>query len=169
MNYDIRKICDYFREVHSRYCIDSNGVVYTSLGEDTTKIMVDWNVINIKRFRLDNIEALNNTNKLLMAIPNTNNRYYLKSDGTILHRLSTRIDEIGVTDVNLLRVDGNERGNRYKVHRLLAGCFLGDVNGMEVHHINGNRLDNRLSNLKILTFEEHRGKGNYTINHEIGV
>lgn len=166
MNYDIRKISDYFREVHSRYYIDTNGAVYTSCSLNSNRIMVDGEYINTKLFKKNNMERLNTTNKLIIPIPNTNNRYYLKNDGLILHRLSTRIDEIGQVDVCLVRVDGNERGNRYKIHRLLAGCFIGEVYGKEVHHKNQNRIDNRLENLEILTFEEHRGKGNFTKNHK---
>lgn len=167
MNYDIRKICQYFREVHSRYYIDTNGAVYTSISKNTTRIRIEGEVINIKFFKKENMGCFNNTNKLLISIPDTNNKYFLMNDGTILHRLSTRIDEIGCVDVSLIRVDGtgNPLGNRYKLHRLMAGCFLGDIKDKEVHHKDGNRTNNKLSNLEILTFEEHRGKGNYLKNH----
>ena len=169
MNYDIRNICQYFREVHSRYFIDTNGVVYTSLSKNTTRIRISNDVINIKSFKKENINYFNNTNKLLIYIQNNENKYFLMNDGTILHRLSTRIDEIGCVDVSLIRVDGtgNPLGNRYKLHRLMAGCFLGDIKGKEVHHKDGNRSNNKLSNLEILTFEEHRGKGNYLKNHTL--
>lgn len=169
MIYDIRNISIYFKEIHSRYYIDTNGVVYTSIAPNTTRIMVDGKRININKFKKENIQKLNNTNNLLTSIPDTNNKYYLMNNGLILHRLSTRIDDIGEVDVNLMRVDGsgNPGGNRYKLHRLLAGCFLGDITNKEVHHKDGNRTNNKLSNLEILTFEEHRGKGNFTKNHTL--
>ena len=168
MNYDIRRISDYFREVHSRYFIDTNGVVYTSLGLKTSRIRVDGKCININNFRKQNVDKFNTTTKMLIPIPDTNNRYYLKNDGLVLQRLSTRIDENGCVDVCLIRVfDGTDRGNRYKIHRLLAGCFIGDIENKEVHHKNQNRSDNRLENLEILTFEEHRGIGNYLKNHKL--
>jgi hypothetical protein len=89
------------------------------------------------------------------------------NDGKILHRLSTRIDNIGQIDVSLIRVSGhrNDKGNRYFIHRLLAGCFLGDIYNKEVHHKNKNRTDNNLDNLQILTLEEHRSKETFKINH----
>lgn len=166
MNYDIRKISDYFREVHSRYFIDTNGCVYTSCGLNTNRILVDGERINMKLFRKNNMDKFNTTNKLIISIPNTKGRYYLKNDGLILHRLATKIDEIGQVDVCLIRVDGNEKDNRYKIHRLLAGCFIGDVEGKEVHHRNQNRMDNRIENIEILSFEEHREKEKFTRSHK---
>lgn len=169
MNYDIRNISQYFREVHSRYFIDTNGSVYTSLSKNTTRITIEGEVKNIKSFKKEKLNYFNNTNKLLISIPDTNNKYFLMNDGTVLHRLSTRVDEIGCVDVSLIRVGetGNPLGNRYKLHRLMAGCFIGDIENKEVHHKDGNRTNNKLSNLEILTFEEHRGKGNYLKNHAL--
>lgn len=169
MNYDIRNISQYFREVHSRYFIDTNGSVYTSLSKNTSRIVIEGEVKNIKSFKKEKANYFNNTNKLLISIPDTNNKYFLMNDGTVLHRISTRIDEIGCVDVSLIRVDGsgNPLGNRYKLHRLMAGCFIGNIENKEVHHKDGNRANNKLSNLEILTFEEHRGKGNFSKNHTL--
>ena len=169
MNYDLRRISDYFREVHSRYYIDTNGVVYTSFCGDTSRVIIDGKYVNINPFKKKSKGKFNKTNKILITIPNTNNKYYLKNDGTILQRLATRVDAMGVVDVCLVRVDSNMTSNRYKLHRLLAGCFIGDITNKEVHHINQNRKDNSLNNLQILTFEEHRGKTNHTINHKLDV
>lgn len=169
MNYDIRNISQYFREVHSRYFIDTNGSVYTSLSKNTSRIVIEGEVKNIKSFKKEKANYFNNTNKLLISILDTNNKYFLMNDGTVLHRISTRIDEIGCVDVSLIRVDGsgNPLGNRYKLHRLMAGCFIGNIENKEVHHKDGNRANNKLSNLEILTFEEHRGKGNFSKNHTL--
>lgn len=166
MNYDIRNISNYFREVHSRYYIDTNGAIYTSISENTNRIMVDGSYISINKFRKNNISELNNTNKILIAIPETKNKYYLMNNGMILQRLATRKKDCGAVDVCLIRVNGgNDKGNRYLIHRLLAGCFIGEVNNMEVHHKDNNRLNNNLNNLQIMTLEEHRGFGNFNKNH----
>jgi len=47
------------------------------------------------------------------------------------------------------------RGGHYhyiRMHREIVSCPL----GMQVHHINGNTLDNRKCNLKIVTPQEHK-------------
>jgi len=38
------------------------------------------------------------------------------------------------------------------MHREITGCPL----GMEVHHTNGNTLDNRVDNLEIMSVPDHR-------------
>jgi hypothetical protein len=47
------------------------------------------------------------------------------------------------------RVDGKQK-NTY-IHRLITNA----PKGMEVNHINGNKLDNRLENLELLTKSDH--------------
>lgn len=51
-------------------------------------------------------------------------------------------------------------GSRYiarSVHRLVARAFLGEANGRDVNHINGNKHDDRLQNLEYLSRgENHR-------------
>ena len=165
MNYDIRRLSDNFPRVHSRYYVDTNGVVYTSIAKNTNRIIVEGRRINVNRFRKSNLGSLNRTTKMMIAIPETNNKYYLLYDGTILQRLWTRVRENNVVTVCLICVDGHERGNQISVSRLVASAFLGNVEGMEVHHIDGNRLNNKVDNLKILPMNEHRGKGNYIKNH----
>lgn len=43
---------------------------------------------------------------------------------------------------------------RVKVHRLVALCFLGESE-LTVDHINGDKTDNRLSNLEYVTTQEN--------------
>lgn len=44
----------------------------------------------------------------------------------------------------------------FKVHRLMWAVFVGEIpEGYEIDHINGNRLDNRLSNLRCVTHQEN--------------
>jgi hypothetical protein len=52
----------------------------------------------------------------------------------------------------------------FSQHRLLAEYFIPNPNKLEyVHHINGNRLDNKISNLKWVTPSENNLKKNKTI------
>ena len=51
MNYDIRKISDYIKNVHSRYYVDTNGVIYTSMSSSSDKVMVNGKRYNLKKIR----------------------------------------------------------------------------------------------------------------------
>lgn len=54
------------------------------------------------------------------------------------------------------------RGNRRYVHRLVASAFIQPLElrdrTIQVHHINGDKKDNRLENLQIMTRNEHLHK-----------
>jgi len=43
----------------------------------------------------------------------------------------------------------------FTVHRLVASAFIGDIEGQDVHHKDGNRENNLLKNLEILPHKEH--------------
>ena len=168
MNYDIRKISDYIKNVHSRYYVDTNGVIYTSMSSSSDKVMVNGKRYNLKKIRNKYLSEMNRTNNMIMKIKEIEDgNYYFLYDGTILHRLATRIYDDGTVDVSLILVNGRVKGDRLKVHRIVAVCFIGDIENKEVHHIDQNRSNNKVSNLKILSFEEHRGKGNHTKNHNL--
>lgn len=47
------------------------------------------------------------------------------------------------------------RRRAVRLHRVVAEAFLGDVQGREVNHLNGDRLDNRVVNLEIVTSSEN--------------
>lgn len=84
--------------------------------------------------------------------------YSISRDGRVMH-CGVREVKIGVNTVGYKRFsvvkDGKQVG--LLVHRVLAEVFLGldPSTKMEVNHINGDKLDNRLENLQVLTRLEH--------------
>ena len=56
---------------------------------------------------------------------------------------------------------GTFSGKRFTLsaHRVIAECYLGPCpNGLEVDHIDGNKLNNQISNLQYITPEENKAK-----------
>lgn len=164
--YDIRQISNHRPNIHSRYYIDTNGIVYTSLAENTNKIIIDEKRRSLVSFKQNNICNLNCSDKQLIVIPNTDNKYYLMYNGKILQRLKTRTnfsnsqkncmdEKKKQVTVGIIRINGNGSADNEYVSRLVASCFLGNVSNKEVHHIDGNRLNNKVTNLSIVTKEEH--------------
>lgn len=82
--------------------------------------------------------------------------YFITPDGEVYnrwgHKLSVDLNRNGYPRVYLYR---HKRRYRFLLHRLVAEMFIGDVDGMDVHHRNGNRQDCRVSNLQIFTRLEH--------------
>ena len=87
MNYDIRNICMYYPKIHSRYYIDTNGIVYTSLSKITNKIMIDGVRKNITSIKKTLLNDLNKTTKLICEIPNFPNYYILYNWLRILYQI----------------------------------------------------------------------------------
>ena len=56
------------------------------------------------------------------------------------------------------RLKGLVKGNHEPVHRIIAALAYGPLDGLEVHHLDWNPLDNREHNLRPETPEEHRAE-----------
>lgn len=91
----------------------------------------------------------------------TNGRYYVSDLGNVMSVggkkkgktiMKPRIQNSGYNIVKLF-VDGHHI--TCLVHRLVALAFIGECQGMDVNHKNGNKTDNRVSNLEWCTRKEN--------------
>lgn len=56
----------------------------------------------------------------------------------------------------LVTAKGLSKNGQVRVHRLVAECFIGQIpEGMEINHIDGDKGNNNLSNLEIVTPKEN--------------
>ena len=85
------------------------------------------------------------------------NRYLVFRDGTITTLDGKVLKPYDNNSMNvafykrikLISLDGKRRG--YYVHRIVASLFIGDVDNMDVDHIDGNTQNNDVRNLRIVT------------------
>ena len=84
--------------------------------------------------------------------------YAITKDGVVFNRSTRRILKPDVNSCGYERVTLSKNGNtaRFFVHRLVAETFLGFQEGMEVNHINGDKLDNRVNNLEWCTSSSNK-------------
>lgn len=87
------------------------------------------------------------------------NRYVTRSDGKILFLKGRVLTTFDSTTCNYkeVQLSYNNVPKKYMIHRLVAICFLGlDVSSdLEVNHKNGDKIDNRLCNLEIVTHKQN--------------
>ena len=97
-------------------------------------------------------------NEIWMPIPNTNDKYFISSFGRVLSKnkknliLYPKTTKDGYLVVAIVQ---NGKRKDYLVHRLVANTFLSNDTDKEIDHIDGNRKNNSLSNLRFVTHTEN--------------
>lgn len=89
--------------------------------------------------------------------------YYVSKSGKIVNRKNNLNKEVKGSKNNhgywIVKVGGRD-GEDIPKARIVAEAWLGDITGMEVHHKSGNKDNNRLNNLEVLTPLQHIRKHN---------
>lgn len=85
-------------------------------------------------------------------------RYAVNKRGYLCHYKSVkRVPTIDKRGYNTLWIRSIGPKRNYQVHTLVAMTFLGytRASGLTINHINGNKSDNRVSNLEVVTIQSN--------------
>ncbi len=100
-------------------------------------------------------------------IPSFNQRYIISKTGEIKSSygvnkgktLSPSVDKGGYLMIAITPVAGKNNRKLCRVHRLVASTFIRPIkDGEEVNHIDGNKQNNAISNLEIVSREDNNKK-----------
>lgn len=95
----------------------------------------------------------------MTPIPGYEGRYSISRDGVVYSHLRNKPLRPFVTAEGYPRVklyDANRVAEECLIHRLVAKTFIGNTDGLEVHHIDEDPGNPRVENLKIVTRHVHR-------------
>jgi len=91
--------------------------------------------------------------------------YEVSSNGDLRNKNTGRIIAKNLAGAGYVKADLWANGQRTQttVHRLVAEAFLGPAEGREVNHKNGNKQDNRVSNLEWCSRSDNVNHGYYKL------
>lgn len=91
--------------------------------------------------------------------------YEVSSNGDLRNKKTGRIMAKNLAGAGYVKADLWANGQRKQttVHRLVAEAFLGPAEGREVNHKNGNKQDNRVSNLEWCSRSDNVNHGYYKL------
>ena len=160
---EIRQVSIYDRYIKDRYYAADDGSIFTQCKNN--KVMLDGERRTVTKHILR--EAMASDSDFIIPFKDWGMYCIVLRSGIVLRRLSTYVKECNSVTVCMFSVTNKEL--RLYVSRVIANTFISDVSDMEVHHIDGNRLNNNVLNLQVLTRDEHRGIGNFRQNHKYHV
>ena len=93
-------------------------------------------------------------NRLYMKAIANSEQYFINKEGQVFNSktkkfIKNRQNKRGYVQVNIC-------GKTHYIHRLLASAYLGDVCDKQVDHIDKNKSNNNLNNLRICVRSENR-------------
>lgn len=106
----------------------------------------------IKLMKGDNMESLK-------KLPDIDEKYSISPDGYIINTITNKLvsfnkDGKGYMKARLYSpLSKNDDGRKpFRLHRLIAKAFLSNFSDeLQVNHINGDKSDNRVENLEMVT------------------
>lgn len=86
-------------------------------------------------------------------VPGFDGAYEASTDGDIRSLRTGKLLPKKKMGAGYIKADLHANGDRRQTsaHRVIAATFIGSVDGFEVNHINGDKTDNRVCNLEIVT------------------
>lgn len=84
-------------------------------------------------------------------------QYSVSSEGDVRHIKKDRNRKHRLDKYHYPRINLSHKGKLLcrHIHTLVAECFIGEINGMTVNHKDGNKLNNYVDNLEIITSSEN--------------
>lgn len=159
---EFREVCYYEPTIRQGYFVSSDGYVYKLMKDlylrktnsDGSKSQT--RIKNRIRKELGDMldKGLNYTTVTIEGFEHY--KLVLLRDGRLIRKMSECKINNRWTEylyINLPKVTGGYKC--FFVHRLVSQCFIGSVLNMEVHHIDRNQQNNNISNLMVLTPNEH--------------
>lgn len=107
------------------------------------------------------VQAISDNSDMWRPVIDFNGRYVVSSEGQVKSLLTGRILSPGRTSrgylsVSLYRSVVPKQAVSLSVHRVVWNAFVGPVPaGMQINHIDGDKLNNRLANLECVTQGEN--------------
>lgn len=158
----IRQISIYDRNIGDRYYVTDSGTFYTHVKNN--KVMKNLDQRTITKHQIK--EAMSLGKDWYVPFEDWGMYCIVLPNGFVLRRLKTTIRK----DCNSVLIHMNSvSGKELTLYaaRVVANTYIDCVVGKEVHHIDSDRTNNSVENLEVLTFEEHRGKGQHSHRHQL--
>lgn len=95
----------------------------------------------------------------LRKLPNIDQKYSISPDGYVINTITNKLVSFNKDDKGYMKArlysplsKNNDGRKPFRLHRLVAKAFLSNFSDeLQVNHINGDKSDNRVENLEMVT------------------